>query len=272
MDPTSNGGTLNMTCSGKRGGVHLLVRLFAACLFAFAVLSAGAQEFPELPKQTAEEVLPKKPYSPYTDRGYPTRVFWGDTHLHTSQSFDSVMFGNRLGPEDAYRFARGEEVISSTGQRVQLSRPLDFLVIADHAESYGVMSAVLAGDRQLTSDPLARRWHKLMNQGPEGALEAYREAIHEFAGKGKPLPGVLNNPTTIHALWLKNTSLAEKYNDPGRFTTLIGYEWTSNTNGNNLHRVVVFRDNADKTNQIVPFSMFDSDNPEHLWKVLDAYV
>jgi hypothetical protein len=209
-------------------GLHILAGLFAACPLLFAVLPANAQELPALDKKTAEEVLPKKPYSPYVDRGYPTRVFWGDTHLHTSQSFDSVMFGNRLGPEDAYRFARGEEILSSTGQRVQLSRPLDFLVVADHAESYGVMSAVLAGDPELTSEPLARRWHELMNQGPEGGLDVYREAIGEYAGKGKPLPGVLSNPTTIGSLWLKNTSLAEKYNDPGRFTTLMGYEWSSN--------------------------------------------
>ena len=233
--------------------------------------SADGQELPALDKKTAEEVLPKKPYSPYVDRGYPARVYWGDTHLHTSQSFDSVMFGNRLGPEDAYRFARGEEVMSSTGQRVQLSRPLDFLVVADHAESYGVMSSVLAGDQGLMGDPTAKRWHELMNQGPEGGLEVYKEALLEYAGKGKPLPGVLSSPTTIRSLWLKNTALAEKYNDPGRFTTLMGYEWTSNTAGNNLHRVVVFRDSADKTDQIIPFSSLDSDNPEDLWKVLDAY-
>jgi hypothetical protein len=245
--------------------------VFVSGLVLFAVQSASAQELPDLPKATAEEVLPKKPYSPYTNRGYPTRVFWGDTHLHTSQSFDSVMFGNRLGPEDAYRFARGEEVISSTGQRVQLSRPLDFLVIADHAESYGVMSAVLQGDPELTGDPLAKRWHDLMNQGPEGGAQVYREVVLEFAGKGKQLPGALSSPTTLGSLWRKNTSLAEQYNDPERFTTLMGYEWSSNTSGNNLHRVVVFRDHADKTNQIVPFSSLDSDNPEDLWKVLAAY-
>jgi hypothetical protein len=109
------------------------------------------------------------------DVKYPTRVFWGDTHLHTSQSFDAVMFGTRLGPEDAYRFGRGEEVISSTGQCVQLSRPLDFLVIADHAESYGAMSAVLAGDPQLMGDPNLKRWHDLMNQGPEGGMKVFVE-------------------------------------------------------------------------------------------------
>jgi len=171
----------------------MLASLFVAWPLPLIVPSVAGQELPDLDKKTAEEVLPKKPYSPYVDRGYPTRVYWGDTHLHTSQSFDSVMFGNRLGREDAYRFARGEEVTSSTGQRVQLSRPLDFLVIADHAESFGVMSAVLAGDPELVADAVVRRWHELMNRGPEGGFEVYREVVG-YVGKGKPLPGVLSSP------------------------------------------------------------------------------
>ena len=242
-----------------------------ALLLAIAPRPAVAQEFENLDRGTAEKVLPKKPYSPYAGRTYPTRVFWGDTHLHTSQSVDSVLFGNTLGPEEAYRFARGEEITSSTSQRVQLSRPLDFLVVADHAENYGSMSAVLAGDPTLVSDPVVKRWHNSLLQGPEGGLKVYGELMVDYIGKGRPLPGVLNDPKTYRSLWLRNTALAEKYNDPGRFTALIGYEWSSNTGGNNLHRVVIFRDNADKTNQVVPFSALDSDNPENLWKALDAY-
>ena len=245
----------------------LITVLFVVC----TARPVSAQEFPNLDKKTAEEVLPKKPYSPNVDKNYPKRVFWGDTHLHTSQSVDAVLFGNMLGPEEAYRFARGEEVTSSTGQRVQLNRPLDFLVVADHSENYGSMSAVLAGDPELMSDPVVRRWHDLMNQGPEGGLKVYGELAVEYLGKGRPLPSVLTNTDIYRSFWQRNTALAEKYNDPGRFTTLIGYEWTSNTSGNNLHRVVIFRDGAEKANQVVPFSAFDSDNPENLWKVLDAY-
>jgi len=253
-------------------GLRILISVLAApVFFVFAAGPVAAQELPNLDRQTAEEVLPKKAYSPNVDVKYPTRVFWGDTHLHTSQSLDAVMFGTRLGPEDAYRFARGEEVISSTGQRVQLSRPLDFLVVADHAENLGAMSAVLAGDPQLMEDPVLKRWHELMNQGAEGGLKVYGEVIVEYAGKGQPLPGPLNDPKKLRSFWERNNAIAEKYNDPGHFTALIGYEWTSNTAGNNLHRVVVFRDNAEKTNQVIPFSTIDSDNPENLWKALDAY-
>ena len=250
-----------------------VLMLVCLAVFFFCVCAApvAGQEFPNLDKKTAEEVLPKKPYSPNVDENYPKRVFWGDTHLHTSQSLDAVMFGTRLGPEEAYRFARGEEVVSSTGQRVQLSRPLDFLVIADHAESYGAMSAVLAGDPKLMGDPVLKRWHELMNQGPEGGMKVYGEVGAEYFTKGRPLPGPLSDPNFVRSLWSRNTMMAEKYNDPEHFTALIGYEWSSNTGGNNLHRVVIFRDDAEKANQVVPFSSFDSDNPENLWKALEAY-
>ena len=245
--------------------------LAAVVFLTLIVLPASAQETDTIDKDTAAKVFPKKPYSPYVGRAYPTHVYFGDTHLHTSQSFDAVMFGTRLGPEDAYRFARGEAVISSTGQRVQLSRPLDFLVVADHAENLGTMSAVLAGDPELMGDWTLKRWHNLMNQGPDGGLEVYSEVVVEYFGKSQPLPGPLNNPKVLHSLWERNTAMAEKYNDPGHFTALIGYEWTSNTGGNNLHRVVVFRDSAEKANQVLPFSSLDSDNPENLWKALEAY-
>ena len=244
----------------------------AAFLAAIGLARPGlGQERDTLDKATAERVFPKKPYSPYVGQTYPTHVYFGDTHVHTSLSLDAVMFGTRLGPEEAYRLARGEEVVSSTGQRLQLSRPLDFLVIADHAENFGTMAAVLAGDPRLMEDSTLKRWHDLMNQGPEGGMKVYGEVMVEYAGKGRPLPGPLNDPKTLHSLWERNTELAEKYNDPGNFTALIGYEWSSNTGGNNLHRVVVFRDGAPRANQVTPFSSLDSDNPEDLWKALEAY-
>ena len=85
----------------------------------------------------------QKHYSPYAGRNFPTNVYWGDTHLHTGMSMDAGAFGARLSPEDAYRFARGEELVSSTGQRVKLSRPLDFLVVADHSDNMGFSQGCL---------------------------------------------------------------------------------------------------------------------------------
>ena len=224
-----------------------------------------------LDQQSADVAFKKRPPPQPPGPTYPTRPFFGDTHLHTFQSLDAVMFGNGLGPDEAYRFAQGQEVTSSTGQRAQLSSPLDFLVVADHAENLGTMSAVLAGDPQLIKDATLKRWHDMMNSGPKGGLAVYAELMSEYAAKGKPLPGPLNDPKILLSLWQKNVATAEKYNAPGRFTALIGYEWSSNTAGNNLHRVVIFRDDGSKASQVLPFSSADSDNPENLWKALAAY-
>jgi uncharacterized protein DUF3604 len=224
-----------------------------------------------LDQQSADIAFKKRPPRRPDSPAYPSRPLFGDTHLHTSQSLDAVMFGNSLGPEEAYRFAQGQEVTSSTGQRAQLSRPLDFLVVADHAENLGTMASVLAGDADMMKDATLKRWHDMMNSGPKGGVAVYVEMMGEYAAKGKALPGPLNDPRVLQSLWLKNTAAAEKYNAPGRFTALIGYEWSSNTGGNNLHRVVVFRDGASKANQVLPFSSLDSDDPENLWKALAAY-
>jgi hypothetical protein len=230
-----------------------------------------AQE-PAPPEQELQGVFPKKaPYSPYAGRNFPERVYWGDTHLHTSQSFDAIAFGCTLGPEDAYRFARGEEVTSSTGQRARLSRALDFLVVSDHAENMGSMGEIKEGNPTLMEDPDLRRWHDMLQEGSQQAMQVYYEIVASVSGKGKPLPAVLTTPQMTRSVWEKNVKAAEKYNDPGRFTAFIGYEWSSNTKGNNLHRVVIFRDRADRAMQVLPFSSFTSDNPEDLWKALQSY-
>jgi hypothetical protein len=215
-----------------------------------------------------EAPLFKKPsYSPYAGRNFPTRVLWGDTHLHTANSLDAAAFGNTLGPEEAYRFARGEEVTSSSGQRVKLSRPLDFLVVADHAEGLGATVELKNGNPLLLADPTLKRWHDLMagGRGVDAALEIIRSV-----GTGTT-PKAMFSPTLVRNVWQAYTTTAERYNEPGRFTALIGYEWTSNKAGNNLHRVVIFRDGKDKADQIVPFSSTDSENPADLWKFLDRY-
>jgi Protein of unknown function (DUF3604) len=219
-----------------------------------------------------EEVAPlyRPPgYSPYAGHNYPTRVLWGDTHLHTANSLDAAAFGNTLGPEQAYRFARGEEVVSASGQQVKLSRPLDFLVVADHAEGLGSIVEVKKGNPILMADATVKRWYNMMAAGRESGGEAAIEIIRSV-GTGTT-PAVLLSPKVTRTVWQEYTATAERYNEPGRFTALIGYEWTSNNLGNNQHRVVIFRDGKDKADQIVPFSAFDSENPAMLWKFLDAY-
>jgi len=211
----------------------------------------------------------ERPYSPWVDQNFPQRPLFGDTHLHTSVSFDAVAFGTALGPEDAYRFARGEEITSSTGVRGKLSRPLDFLVVADHAENMGTMGAMKEGLPELMTDPTVRKWHKQLQAGGEEAMKPYYDIVNSL-GK-TPLPAVLTNERLTRSIWEQQIDAAEKYNEPGSFTALIGYEWSSNSGGNNLHRVVVYRDGANRAEQMLPFSSFISENPEDLWKWMAQY-
>jgi len=214
-----------------------------------------------------------KAFSPYAGRKYPTRVFFGDTHHHTSNSGDAFMGGNRLSPEDAYRFARGEEVVSSTGIPVKLSRPLDFLVVSDHAEGLGVMYEVFDGNPALTSDPTLARWSKALRAGGKEAGDATNELVSAQAQGTLPAP--VQDPKIVgpvmKSVWQQYTATAEKYNEPGRFTAMIGYEWTSVPGGNNLHRNVLFRDGKDRADQVMPFSAWQSEDPEKLWAWMDAY-
>jgi Protein of unknown function (DUF3604) len=219
--------------------------------------------------QSVAQPAQKKDYSPYVRRNYPIRPYFGDTHLHTALSLDARAFGNTLGPEEAYQFARGQEVTAATGQRARLSRPLDFLVVADHSEALGSMVEVAKGNPALLADPTAKRWNGMIQRGGQEGLAAAQEII--VALSTNKLPKVLTDPSFARSMWLSYAAISEKYNEPGRFTAFIGYEWTSNKQGNNLHRVVIFRDDKSKTDQIVPFSSLDSENPADLWTMLAAY-
>jgi hypothetical protein len=220
------------------------------------------------------EASPKsKAFSPYAGRKYPTRVFFGDTHHHTANSGDAFMGGDRLTPEQAYRFARGEEVVSSTGVPAKLARPLDFLVISDHAEGLGVIEQVAAGNPALVSDPTLARWGKALKEGGKAAADAANELVKAQAQGTLPAP--VKDPKivgpVIKSVWQHYTATAEKFNEPGTFTAMIGYEWTSVPGGNNLHRNVLFRDGKDKADHVLPFSSWQSEDPEKLWAWMGRY-
>lgn len=228
----------------------------------------------ELSKDKAEKGhATKQSYSPYAGRKYPTRPFFGDTHMHTAVSMDAGAFGNRLGPRDAYRLARGEQITASSGQPVKLSRPLDFLVVADHSDNMGFFPDLFAGKAQILAVPEGRRWYDMIQSG-KGA-QAALEIIVAFSQGTFPsalmyYPGTLSYRTS----WQDTIAAAEQFNDPGNFTAFIGYEWTSNTGGNNLHRNVIFRDNGDKASLVEPMTVyppFGSDNPAELWKWMQSY-
>src|SRR5258705_5470513 len=144
-----------------------LANAFAASLFATVVAAQDVTtDIGTLDKEAAEKAFPTKPpYSPYAGRNFPTRPYFGDTHTHTSYSMDAGAFGARLGPRDAYRFAKGEEVMASSGQLAKLSRPLDLLVVTDHSDNMGFFPDLLAGKPELLADPLGRKWYDMIQSG-----------------------------------------------------------------------------------------------------------
>ena len=209
-------------------------------------------------------------YSPYAGRNFPDHPLWGDQHLHTSWSGDAVGGGTRLDPEAAYRFARGEEVVSATGQKVRLARPLDWLAVSDHSDAMGVVADIIAGKPELMTDPTMKKWHQMFNAGAAEAMKAVMELI-TLQGQGK-LPKAMTDPKIFKDVWHRYTAIAEKYNEPGRFTALIAYEWTSNYGGgNNLHRNIMYRDGKDVADRVIPLTTFDTQNPEELWEWMQAY-
>jgi hypothetical protein len=237
------------------------VVLFCGTLLCATV--AVAQDAP--PPETLNREIN---YSPYPGQDWPNQVFYGDTHLHTSYSTDAGMVGCTLTPEDAYRFARGEEVISSTGVPARLNRPLDFLVVADHAENLGLAPAIAESNPTLLANEWGKMEHDLVKSGQEGGIKAYENWMEKTGAREDPLADM---PELTVEMWSNVIAAAEKYNDPGRFTAFIGYEWTSQPNGNNMHRNVIFRDGGDKASQVVPFSQYDSFDPEDLWVWMAAY-
>ncbi|MBK9064686.1 MAG: DUF3604 domain-containing protein [Acidobacteria bacterium] len=239
----------------------------ALVLGALLTAPAFAQDAGEHDPAALAKAFPKPGYSPYAGRDYPTRPYFGDTHLHTGFSMDAGAFGARLTPRDAYRFARGEEVTSNSGQPVKLSRPLDFLVVADHSDGMGFFPQLMSGDPGLLATPQGRKWYDQIKggQGAEAAMDIIVSFGQNKLPKGFPSPGT----AAYRNAWLETIKAAEAYNDPGRFTAFIGFEWTSNTGGNNLHRNVVFRGNGTQAGLVEPYTTLKplgSDNPEDLWK------
>ncbi len=175
------------------------------------------------------------------------------------------MLGNRLGPEEAYRFARGEEVTSSTGVRARLQRPLDFLVVSDHAENLGLAPMIEESNPELLKTEFGRRLHDLVKSGKGG--DAYNAWGAAMIARRDPFKG---NEALTRPIWEHITVAAEKYNEPGKFTAFIGFEWTSGPSGNNLHRNIIFRDGKAKADQIIPFSQYDSEDPEDLWQWMNS--
>ncbi len=235
---------------------------------ALALISAPL--FAQSPVVPRENTFPAKPYSPYANRNYPTRVYWGDEHLHTAWSADAAASGTTIDPEGAVRFARGDQILSNTGQPVKLGRALDWICVTDHSDGMGVTNGIIAGDPELLKDPKIREWHEKMKLGGAAATEVMSEMIN-MQSNGT-LPPAMTDVEYLRTIWQRNMDIMDRYYEPGRFTTFHSYEWSSNAGGgDNLHRNVIFRDGRERVGQIIPMTTFDSENPEDLWVWMEAY-
>jgi hypothetical protein len=236
-----------------------------AVIIMVAAISAGAQELVGL------QADPDTEYSAYIEHEYPNQVLFGDTHLHTAMSADAGLVGATTTPDDAYRFAKGETVMSSNGIPARLQRPLDFLVVADHAENLGLTFGLEESNKALLSTEWGQGLAEIIApKTPEAMAKAYLYWGETFALAEDPADPLAETdfPKTM---WQRMTEAAEKHYNPGTFTALIGYEWTSSPAGNNLHRNVIFRDGKDRADQVVPFSAYDSMDPEDLWGWMEKY-
>lgn len=237
----------------------------AACAIASVCWAADGGGDHGLTKESVAHLTDGQ-FSPYAGRTYPTRVLFGDTHLHTAISVDAGTMC-RVGQEDAFRFARGEEIATTYGLRAKLSRPLDFLVIADHAEMYGLMPQLLNGDPEVLATETGKKWHAALKSGDyDTTFATAMEIVASLSGDVPPI----KSDKAVRNAWQAYTALADKYNEPGRFTAIIGFEWTA-IGGSNLHRNVLFRGDSSVANRTLPYSQFDSKNPEDLWRHLAQF-
>ena len=213
---------------------------------------------------TAAATVPATP-------AYPTRAWFGDTHVHTGWSADAGMDGATTTPEDAFRFARGDEVKSNTGLPAKLARPLDWMVITDHSDGMGTINEILGGSPDMMADPVVKRWSEALNSGDPHRIHTTVMELIDMQSNGK-LPAIVMDPKWMVSAWEKTIAIADKYDQPGTFTAMIGYEWTVNVGGgDNLHRNVIYRDAADRARQMLPLTTFQTMDPEGLWKWMQEY-
>jgi hypothetical protein len=260
---------MNIDCS--------LSRIAAAGIFALcttplpvalgqeAVQPVIVSDIGEIQPADATKFYKSPGYSPYAGKHFPERPLFGDEHVHTGWSADAGMSGATLSPADAVRFARGEEVMATSGQPVRLSRPLDWIAVTDHSDGMGTVAGIRDGNPEMMRDATLKRWHDMMLKGPEESSKAMLELV--AAQSNKRLPPAIMDPKYARSYWEQNTAVMEKYNEPGRFTAFIAYEWSSNAGGgDNLHRNVIYRDDKKLADQVLPMTTFQSENPEDLWK------
>ncbi len=189
-------------------------------------------------------------------------AYFGETHLHTGVSMDAFIAGTRLTPDDAYRFAQGEEIMVN-GSMHKIKRPLDFCAVTDHAEFMGESESLIYGGAG-SDHPVATEFRETTDYGT--ALGLYKKYVLDvLAGGGDPHPPFFQGEESIKSAWQRNIEATEKHYKPGVFTTIHAYEFTSAPGEGNLHRNVLFRNHPDNLPDM-PFSSNESPDPEKLWE------
>lgn len=214
-------------------------------------------------------------YSPNANRSFPTMALFGDTHVHSALSADAGGGGTTLMPRDMYRFARGGQVSSNTGQPVKLPRPFDFYMLTEHTDGMGVITDIMRGAPNIMADEQGKKFHEEFAKGGDAAKQASIDLIAQFS-QGTLSEALLYQPGSegYDNTWKDLVQAAEEFNEPHVFTAMIAYEWTSLVAGNNLHRNVIFRDGPSRALQVSPFLMAPpkgSPDPRDLWKWMQAY-
>ncbi|SFV54306.1 hypothetical protein MNB_SM-4-343 [hydrothermal vent metagenome] len=225
--------------------------------------------------ERAEKVRQQVDFSPHADIEYPTKLLFGEQHIHSALSADAGGGGTKLLPRDLYRFAKGGQVMSNTNQPVKRDRPLDFMCITEHTDGMGAITDILKGSANIMADEQGKSFHDKFAKGGKTAKLASQELIQKFSqGTLSPVLNYQPGNEGYKRTWQDLVDAAEENNEPHKFTAMIAYEWTSLVKGNNLHRNVIFRDGPERTYNILPFTMtppMGSPNPEDLWQWLQTY-
>jgi len=239
----------------------------AATLLLVSVLAGGCSREAPAPAAPATSAATEAPASPAaSDRpaANPERnAYFGDVHVHTGWSFDAFTNGSRATPNDAYAWAQGQEITNSgMGGKIQIQTPLDFYMVAEHAEFMGVFNQMSNPESPLSKTELAKG---VNSPDPVVRMQTFAGVLRDMsAGKVDPM---LTDPALASTVWAEIVKAADAAYRPGRFTTFAGFEWTANPQKRNLHRVVVFRDTAKLPGMVL--SALESEDPETLWKWMD---
>lgn len=241
-----------------------LRRLIAVILLTAISLSCTSKKKDSIASEVED---PSTPQSPLVKTDPLKDAYFGETHVHTSTSMDAFIGGNRMTPEDAYRFARGEEVIAN-GSPHRLKRPLDFCAISDHAEYFGETYTLMNPGTPGYDDPIAKQMREADNY--EDAMALFVKYVITPARSGGSVhPSFYQGEASTMSGWRKNFEATEKYYEPGKFTTLHAFEWSAAPNAGNLHRNVIFRDTIVPQ---MPFSANDSRDPQKLWAWMQRQI